>query len=210
MKFAHLPVLALAVAMLTVGAAHATTISGTGTFEDNGPSGNGLYFTGSTDNGAITGLNLSVGTPYTVSNFLTISSTDTARSFFGSNETDSISENFNFTSPSLATGSLGGSGTEQVDQFFGFVYGASGTVSWSNPLDIDFADGSILAISLSDVSFGGLLANPDQSVGVNATFDLIQGPGSTSTSVPEPGTLALMAVSLLGLCVLGRRRSRSI
>jgi hypothetical protein len=201
-----LPLLAFGAALLMAGAAQATIVSGTGTFADSGPAGNGLNFTGMTNNSLITNLDLTVGTPVTLNDFVTISTTDTTGSFLGTTEKDNIAENFSFTLPSALSGSLSGTGSETVyTGFFGIVDGVSGKISWNNPLTLDFTDGAILQISLGDATFdaSGYFSDPNQSVDVNATLKLVQDP--TPTSVPTPGSLTLLATALLGLGIFCRR-----
>jgi hypothetical protein len=208
MRTFSLPLLALGAALLTAGAAQATTVSGTGTFVDNGPAGNGLNFTGVTNNSLLTNLDLTAGTPVILTDFVTISTTDTTGSFFGTTEKDNIAENFSFTLPSSLSGSLAGSGSETVyTGFFGIVDGVSGKISWDNPLTLNFTDGAELQISLSDATFdkSGYFTNPNQSVTVNATLDLVQGPDP----VPEPGTLLLFGASVIGLAAIMRRRQKA-
>ncbi len=193
---------------LTLGAvaSHATVIQGTGAFSDSGPSGNGLIFSGATNNTALgNGINVSLNTPFTINNFLNVSSNDTNNAFLGNaTATDNVSEAFTFTLPGDGSGSVSGSGTETTASFFGFITGVSGAITWNNPGTVNFADGAVLQISLSSASFD-IHGGPNQTVGVNATFDLIQGP----TAVPEPGTLALLGSGLLGVGFITTRRRKS-
>jgi PEP-CTERM motif len=166
-----------------------------------------------TDNSLITGLNLTVGTPVTLTNFLTISSTDTAGSFFGTLKTDSISENFAFTQPGNGTGSLSGPGSEDLFTFFGSVTGDGGLVTWNNPLLINFTDGAELQISLDNSVFAcsvffGQTCTGNETTSIDAHVDLLTG--VSSSTVPEPGTLAILAAGLGFLALaLGRRRRLS-
>ncbi len=192
-------------AFLAIGTAQATVIAGTGTFVDTGSATNNLNFIGTVNNAEIANLNLALGQSVKFSDFLNIQATDTAAAFIGTaTRKDSIATNFTFTLPTDATGSVTGTGTDSTYSLGGYVFFSNGTIAWTNPGEVDFTDGAILDISLSNTSFitGGTVAN---DVDVAATFTLIKAP----TPVPEPGSFLLLGTALAGLGVVLRRRNKA-
>jgi hypothetical protein len=96
-----------------------------------------------------------------------------------------ISVAFNFTSPFPGSGVINGftSGVVNLDE---------GVLTWNGPLHVTLGN-LLLNIALSNAEFGS-----DFNGVVTATF-----------SVPEPGTLALIAIGLIGAGSFPRRRTRA-
>lgn len=115
-----------------------------------------------------------------------------------------ISVDFDFTSPGLMSGSVNGntSGETEVLGFF-----QEGVLSWGAPLQLAFGalgDG-LLQVSLFDAEFneGAFWGLGNHGAKVKAKIELI----SEASEVPEPGTLALLGLGLLGMGMRSRRRS---
>jgi hypothetical protein len=205
---------AAGVHLLLVTPGHAATFAFTPTFTsqiDNDQ----LSFTNSFKSVAPFDLS-TVGSSRTISDFLTITSNDTHTSpLFGgtTSASDTFSVKFSFTSPSSAIGVVDGAGSEQLEfNLFGSLKYVDGTVKWNSSPSVLFADGSILRILLSDETFHdqtGLFgfdpANPNQSVGVDATFTLERG---ALIATPLPAALPLFAGGLGAMGLLGWRRKR--
>ena len=165
--------------------AHATLIAGSASFSDSGPSGNGLSFMGAFNPSSNFSFDLTYGTPVILPNFLTITSNDTNNAFWGTTSaTDNIATTFTFTKPSGGVGSVSGKGAETTTAFLGFIVGADGTIHWGGPAVVDFGNGLVLDILLTDASFdiAAFTADPNQSVGVTALLTLSGDP----STVPEP------------------------
>jgi len=81
-----------------------------------------------------------------------------------------------------------------------------GVLSWNGSLDLVFGalgDG-LLRVSLLDTTFNeGIFGLGSYGSKVKAKIELI----SEASEVPEPGTLAILSLGLLGMGLRARRRS---
>ena len=113
----------------------------------------------------------------------------------GGQETDDLDlgANFTFTNPLGAVKTVSATGVAQP----GTVNGDASvdfSVSWA-PLSFSFGNGGLLGITMNDLTFSGT-----GSILQTATVTLLRAEGTQggpSTSVPEPGTLALAGLALV-------------
>lgn len=121
------------------------------------------------------------------------------------NETNNlgVTATLNFTNPLGTSSTILANGTAVV----GFALGSfvDYSLNW-DPVSVDFGNSGKFMIDLADLSFTG-----NRSRIQTATITLIDlpGAGGGSTSVPEPATVTLFGLGLLGFAASRRRAAKN-
>jgi hypothetical protein len=111
--------------------------------------------------------------------------------------TDTVKVAFTFTEPSGATGTLTATGSYQAN----YVNGTD-SITWTQPNVVaNFTNGDSLDVTLDNAS--------DWDIYSNITLHLVQTTGGSGGRVPEPASMAVLGVGLLGLGAVRRWQRRA-
>lgn len=199
------------------GAARATVFGGNASFTDTSVGNNGVNFTATAITNPFATSDLTAGNSFTWASFATIQGTDNNNSFFTKTYSDSIALALNFSQPTTAAASQGGTGSMTTYSFFGTIFGYSGDVTWGGTQQYDssahryysqstvnFSDGAVAQLDIYNTTLNGTGSTRSGNVMVRLV-DM-----TDPVSAPEPASLAMLATGLLGLAMVARQRRRPL